>query len=687
MDSGAGPALQSPGARDDRECVPIEAILVSLLAAAVLVPAAARVAGRRTGRLGVGIAVVAFVALAGNAVRHAPRFAAVDQAVNRPVEVRSDGFVSSKACQSCHPDQHASWSGSYHSSMTRVASPESVIPKLDGLELELEGVTYRFERRGRRFWVELPDPDFFVDPDYSDEEAPAIPRVWRQLVMTTGSHHDQDYWFETPGARAVQRLPIDYRIGPRMWIPYRWSFLYPPEAPDANPRGEWNASCIECHSTHGSALFERGKGEGPRASAKTQVAELGIACESCHGAGEEHVRLNRDPRHRYRLHLSGGEDRSIVNPAHLTARRATDVCGQCHGNWVDREPEGSPRRRRYRPGDALSETRVYARKRYLDPADQSGNGAVLLREIEDIDAHMREIFWSDGMVRVSGREYHGIIESPCFQGGRMSCQTCHTLHQASSDPRLREDWADDQLAPLMRGDAACLQCHPGLAGDESGEAHTHHRADSRGSACQNCHMPHTAQGILKASRSHQISSPSVQETLETGRPNACNLCHLDRPLGWTATRLREWYGTPEPALERADREVAAGVRWLLSGDAGQRALAAWHAGWAPAQQASTADWMAAHLAPLLDDPYHAVRWIAFWSLRTLPGFGDFEYAYVAEPPAWSEAARLALREWSARGSTAGPRPAVLIARDGSLDAAAQARLLAARDDTPFKLGE
>ena len=35
-------------------------------------------------------------------------------------------------------------------------------------------------------------------------------------------------------------------------------------------------------------------------------------------------------------------------------------------------------------------------------------------------------------------------------------------------------------------------------------------------------------------RSHQVSSPSVAESLPpVGRPNACNLCHLDRTLAWT----------------------------------------------------------------------------------------------------------------------------------------------------------
>ena len=57
--------------------------------------------------------------------------------------------------------------------------------------------------------------------------------------------------------------------------------------------------------------------------------------------------------------------------------------------------------------------------------------------------------------------------------------------------------------------------------------------------------------------SHQISSPTVQATIDTGRPNACNLCHLDKTLEWSAEHLFEWYGTPKPDLNDDDRTIAA----------------------------------------------------------------------------------------------------------------------------------
>src|SRR5688500_17717044 len=136
-----------------------------------------------------------------------------------------------------------------------------------------------------------------------------------------------------------------------------------------------------------------------------------------------------------------------------------------------------------------------------------------------------------------------------------------------------------------------------------------HGESSPGSSRYNCHMPYTTYALLEAIRSHQVSSPCVHSTSETGRPNACSLCHLDKSLGCTSARLAAWYGISEPSLSEDDRSIAAGAAWMLRGDAQQRALAAWSAGWPAAQSASGTGWMAPILARLADDPYEAVRFI------------------------------------------------------------------------------
>jgi hypothetical protein len=164
-------------------------------------------------------------------------------------------------------------------------------------------------------------------------------------------------------------------------------------------------------------------------------------------------------------------------------------------------------------------------------------------------------------------------------------------------------------------------------------------------------MPYTTYGLLRALRSHQVSSPSVAASVATGRPNACNLCHLDKTLAWTSESLRQWYGTPMPKLSADEQTISASLLWLLRGDAGQRALIAWGMAWRPAQQAAGTGWMAPILAQLLDDPYEAIRLIAGRSLRQLPGFAGFRYDFLTSGAARAEAVSSAIDIWR------GTRPA------------------------------
>jgi hypothetical protein len=274
----------------------------------------------------------------------------------------------------------------------------------------------------------------------------------------------------------------------------------------------------------------------------------------------------------------------------------------------------------------------------------------------------------------------------------LSCSSCHTMHKTPDDERSLDTWADDQLlsrADGPAGNGACLRCHSTVARSpqppSDRDQHTHHRADSAGSSCYNCHMPYTTYGLLKTIRSHQISNPSVQASLETGRPNACNLCHLDKTLAWTAEYLNQWYGTARPALGAVDSDeqsVAASLLWLLRGDAGQRAIVAQSLGWPPAQQASGTGWLAPYLALSLDDPYDAVRYITSRSLRTLPAFRDLAYDYVAPPPARAAMRVRAMEIWRRTRDDASWRgnAALLINGDGTFNAAVVNRLVRARDN-------
>jgi hypothetical protein len=127
-------------------------------------------------------------------------------------------------------------------------------------------------------------------------------------------------------------------------------------------------------------------------------------------------------------------------------------------------------------------------------------------------------------------------------------------------------------------------------------------------------MPFTSYGLLKSMRSHRISVPDVAVSVSTGRPNACNLCHLDKSLGWTAQSLAKMYGKDAPVLDEDQQQVSSVLLLGLTGDAGQRALIAWALGWPPAQRASQLASATTLLGVLMDDPYDAVRYVAARSL-------------------------------------------------------------------------
>jgi hypothetical protein len=477
------------------------------------------------------------------------------------------------------------------------------------------------------------------------------------------------------------QFPFAYIIAEKMWAPVIQTFLAPPEFKNIYDVGEWNGACIYCHTTQGRGRFVGGD------KFDSQVAEFGISCESCHAEGAEHIARNSNPLRRYALHLGDRRDPTIVNPARLKAAESTLACGQCHSisafrgmeEKIDLAQHGS----KFRPGQPDMPQKFVLQPNTPDHAAQK-------KQILQRNPHYYgDRFWGDGMTRVTGREMNAVLASPCYKGGEFSCVSCHEMHPQAGDTAALADWADGhQLTAPAESNTSCLQCHPKIAATLT--AHTHHAADSAGSSCYNCHMPHTAFGLLRALRSHQVSSPSVRETLDYGRPNACNLCHLDKPLGWTAEKLTAWYGQPAPsALSADDRELATGARWLLQGDAGLRALTAWSMGWAPAQRTAGRDWLYPYLFTGLDDPYAVVRFVSWKSLQSLPGLADYPFVYTTEGEPLHAGVQAGYQNWwrtlRAPGATY-PAGAGLLP-DGRFQQDIFVRLLRTRDQSPVFIVE
>lgn len=523
--------------------VEVEIVLVLAVVAVAALALVRALAGRtRLRAFAVGALLASTVASA--AAFRPPPAAALPDARPKPTE--GSTYVSSNACRGCHPGEHASFARTFHRTMTQDANARTVLAP--------------FERRGER------GDEVFHDG--------------KRVVLTTGSHREQAYWVAGARPGELTLVPFVWMIREKKLLPRAEAFLTPPDVPLAETH--WGGNCIACHAVAGEPRREESGASG--ASFATRAAELGIACEACHGPGAAHVDKQRDPIGRYLAR--GKDDARIVNPRKLAPDRSAAVCGQCHAYAYPRDEAEWWRNgyaRTFRAGDALAPSRHVLSPATFDRPDAPR-----------IDAQIDSLFWKDGTIRVGGREYNGMVASKCASGG-LTCISCHAMHRG--DPA-------GQIAPDRTGDRGCTTCLSVMKAD-----HSHHRDV----ACVDCHMPKTSYALLSAVRSHRIDSPDPTKD----KPNACNLCHLARSLAWTAGVLEKWYGH----RYASPSEVAEGARLALSGDAAMRVLVADALGSPGAIAATGRSWQAPLLAELRRDPYAAVRFVAERSARDVDPTG------------------------------------------------------------------
>jgi len=325
------------------------------------------------------------------------------------------GYVGSETCRSCHEDQFESWHRSYHRTMTQIAAADTIHAEFHKVTLTNEGVRFVLSQTNNEFWVRMERLASAAPPEASTAALDV------QVGLVTGSHHMQVFWLPGDEGNMQIGFPFTWLIPEKRWVPRNSTFVRPPEV--AHRTEVWNVICSRCHAT----------GVEPRADSKTRtmdtrVGELGIACEACHGPGQRHLE-SRQSAARDKTAAPDAQTlrREIIHPKKIDPVRASQICGFCHSmKWWDRN-EGWPERGfRYRPGDDLEATTPIIRH---SQAGQISGLADFLARNPDV---LRDFFWPDGMVRVSGRDYNGLIESPCYRGGRFSCLSCHSLHE--SDP-------------------------------------------------------------------------------------------------------------------------------------------------------------------------------------------------------------------------------------------------------------
>jgi predicted CXXCH cytochrome family protein len=513
---------------------------------------------------------------------------AIARDLARPRDLHGAAYATSDACRSCHPSHYESWHRTFHRRMTREAASDTVLAPFDGRTLDWRGVRATMTRDEEgAYWMTFSrvDTGGVLERD--------------RVVRTVGSRRYQQYL--TQRGSEYLRLPVAWHIEEQRFFQMNDAFFAPdPDEstrvwPDAFGRyvARWNDNCVFCHN-----VAPNPGRDASATSFRTTVAELGVACEACHGPGAEHARVNRDPARRYALHLGHDADPTIVNPARLSPSRSADLCGRCHGQRIadDVAPfleRGDP----FVPGDDLA--------RYTSPLWRS-------TPLAGRDDFFAARFWSDGTARLTAYEYQGLLQSPCAARGPMTCTSCHGMHDG--DPR-------GQIRAEAVGDAACTQCHHAFERTDRLAQHTHHAASNASPRCIDCHMPRVVYGILDTHPSHRIENPDPARAARDDRPDACTLCHVDRSREWAIDARERFWPTRRARTAPADSRGTGGEAFvtLFAGDPVERAIAADAIGRAPPSRVPEDNALrtAALLEAIRGDRYATVRHLAWRALRRI----------------------------------------------------------------------
>jgi predicted CXXCH cytochrome family protein len=222
--------------------------------------------------------------------------------------------------------------------------------------------------------------------------------------------------------------------------------------------------------------------------------------------------------------------------------------------------------------------------------------------------------YANGSATWNSTEYTDAMRGGCYS--QLTCTRCHDPHES-----IGHEWSHTPA----EDDAVCLSCHQKFEHEPARAAHTHHSLNHDGSRCMNCHMPRINEGLQEVVRTHTIFSPTDRSMIEMNHMNACNLCHVERPIDWTLTHLKNWYGKTfrEGKIDAnyPHRDGPAAIGWLKSDNESVRLVAA------DALARGEARWALPELILALDDPFLLNRQFARIGLEKMLTVKLSEFGY------------------------------------------------------------
>jgi tetratricopeptide (TPR) repeat protein len=421
-------------------------------------------------------------------------------------------YVGYGACEQCHEKEVKLWQGSHHDLAMQHASDETVLADFSNTSFTYAGVNSTFYKKNGKFMVRTDGPDGKLQ-DYEIKYAFGITPL-------------QQYLVELDKGR-LQALTIAWDTRSKKEGGQRWFHLYPDERIThtdelhwTRTNFNWNTMCAECHSTNLKKNYD-----STTDTFKTSWSEIDVSCEACHGPSLNHIAwANKEPgweAHNDNKGLpvlfnerkdvvwnmnskTGNAQRSVVR----TSEKEIEVCAQCHSRRGVISSD-------YSPGKPFMD---HYMPRLLDEG----------------------MYFADGQIQDEVYVYGSFLQSKMYHTG-VTCSDCHDPHSH----QLRAE-----------GNGVCLQCHAADRFDT--KKHHHHKAESKGALCAECHMPPRNYMVVDPRHDHSFRIPRPDLSVELGTPNACNQCHDDKDAAWAVTQVKQWYGKAPSGYQQFAHALDAG---------------------------------------------------------------------------------------------------------------------------------
>ena len=323
-----------------------------------------------------------------------------------------ESYAGSEACASCHEKQARTYGSTPHARDSILPSRETIVG-----DFTPEHAVLRTSNPNLAF-VMASTPDGFYQAAVNPADPQSGKPDFRSIDIVVGSGRHGQTYLHWEGDRLFE-LPVSYWTYDHKWV-------NSPGYPDGQLH--WDRAvlprCLECHVSYFSWLPPT-----TNRYSKTSLV-LGIDCERCHGPGSVHVQRERSPN----PPKQGSADEAIVNPAHLSRDQQLSLCSLCHSGGAP--PQGTPLT--FVVGDDI--------RNYLKITPPP----------------------VDAPVDVHGNQVGAMEQSKCFSSGKLTCSTCHDVHETQEDAnafsshcldchKVRSCGRYRTLGVAIKG--RCVECH------------------------------------------------------------------------------------------------------------------------------------------------------------------------------------------------------------------------------------